>query len=102
MENFARLANSDRHLFAPRVSFRALPLLNAKPTTEVEATASCFLEREDGTLVSCYRSRFAPRAGGAYGWHHRTTGMAGCTRRRGGRVAARGAGAAGTAGDWVS
>src|SRR5215472_13925453 len=39
MENFARLANSDRHFFAPRVSFRALPLLNAKPTTEVEATS---------------------------------------------------------------
>src|SRR5215831_17273795 len=37
MESFARLANSDRHFFAPRVSFRALPLLNAKPTTEVEA-----------------------------------------------------------------
>src|SRR5262245_32626224 len=61
MENFARLANSDRHLFAPRVSFRALPLLNAKPTTEVEATASCFLEREDCTLVMWYRFLYAPR-----------------------------------------
>ena len=38
---------------------------------------------------------YAPRAGGAYDSHHRTAGIAGRTRRRGGRcVAARGARAA--------
>src|SRR6516164_2410963 len=65
--------------------------------------ASCLLEREDCTLVACYRSLYAPRAGGAYDSHHRTAGIAGRTRRRGGRVAARGAGAAaGDAGDRIS
>src|SRR5262245_50050390 len=49
------------------------------------------LEREDCTLVACYRSLYAPRTGGAYDSHHRTAGIAGCTRRRGGGVAARGA-----------
>src|SRR5262249_25162588 len=37
---------------------------------------------------------YAPRTGGAYESHHRTTGIAGCTRRRGGGVAAGGARAA--------
>src|SRR5262249_56536279 len=45
----------------------------------------------DSTLVAWYRSLYAPRAGGAYDSHHRTAGIAGCTRRRGGGVAARGA-----------
>ena len=53
--------------------------------------ASCLLEREDCTPAACYRSLYAPRAGGAYDSHHRTAGIAGCTRRRGGSVAARGA-----------
>src|SRR5262249_6163390 len=52
------------------------------------------LERKDGTLVAWYCWFYAPRTGGAYDSHHRTTGIAGCTRRRGGGVAARGAGAA--------
>src|SRR5215475_7769369 len=39
-------------------------------------------------------TRYAPRTGGAYDSHHRTAGIAGRTRRRGGSVAARGAGAA--------
>src|SRR6516165_1504312 len=47
----------------------------------------------DSTLVTCYRSLYAPRTGGAYDSHHRTAGIAGRTRRRG-RVAARGARAA--------
>src|SRR6516165_9407151 len=55
------------------------------------------LERQDCTLVTWYRSHYAPRAGGAYDSHHRTSGIACRTRRRGG-VAARGARAA-TAGD---
>src|SRR6516225_2202434 len=45
-------------------------------------------------LAACYRSLHAPRTGGAYDSHHRTAGTAGCPRRRGGGVAARGAGAA--------
>src|SRR6516162_7091573 len=52
------------------------------------------LEREDCTLVTWYRSHYAPRAGGAYDSHHRTAEIAGRTRRRGGGVAARGARAA--------
>jgi hypothetical protein len=52
------------------------------------------LERKDGTLVAWYRSLYAPRTGGAYDSHHWTAGIAGRTRRRSGRVAARGAGAA--------
>src|SRR5262245_52425125 len=47
------------------------------------------LEREDGTLVAWYRSPYAPRTGGAYDSHHRTAGIAGCTRRRGGWMASR-------------
>src|SRR5262245_639029 len=64
---------------------------------------SALLEREDCTLVAWYRSLYAPRTGGAYDSHHRTAGIAGCTRRRGGNMAARGAGAAaGDAGDWIA
>ena len=33
-----------------------------------------------------YRSFYAPRTGGAYDSHHRTAGIAGCNRRRGGDV----------------
>src|SRR5262245_28755796 len=70
------------------------PLLNPQQTTEVEAHPA-LPERQDCTSMACYRSLYAPRAGGAYDSHHRTAGVAGCTRRRGGRVAARGARAAG-------
>src|SRR5262249_26381731 len=60
--------------------------------TEVEATGHpAFLEREDCTLAAWYRSVYAPRTEGAYDSHHRTAGIAGRTRRRGGRVAACGA-----------
>src|SRR5262252_123889 len=45
----------------------------------------------DSTLVAWYRSLYAPRTGGAYDSHHRTAGIAGRTRRRGGGMAARGA-----------
>src|SRR5215510_92877 len=70
-----------------------LPLLNPKPATEVEATSILpLLEREDCTPMACYRSLYAPRTGGAYDSHHRTAGIAGGTRRRGGCVAARGVG----------
>src|SRR5262249_11864832 len=68
-----------------------LPLLNPKPTTEVEATSILpLLEREDCTLVAWYPSPYAPRTGGAYDSHHRTAGTAGRTRPRVGGVAARG------------
>src|SRR5262249_7696028 len=74
----------------------------SKPTTEVGSNR-ILPEREDCTLVAWYRSLYAPRTGGAYDSHHRTAGIAGCTRRRGGRGAAGGTGAAdGDAGDWVS
>src|SRR5262244_1992694 len=73
----------------------SLPLLNPKPTTEVEATSILsLLEREDCTPMACYRSLYAPRTGGADDSHHRTAGIAGRTRRRRGSVAARGARAA--------
>src|SRR5262249_20314137 len=45
-----------------------------------------------------YRFIYAPRTGGAYDSHHWTAGIAGRTRRRGGRVAAGGARAAAAAG----
>jgi putative ABC transport system substrate-binding protein len=38
--------------------------------------------------VAWYRCFYAPRTGGAYDSHHRTAGVAGGPRRRGGRVAA--------------
>src|SRR6516165_2508395 len=64
---------------------------------------SSLLEREDCTLVTWYRSLYAPRAGGAYDSHHRTAGIAGCNQRRGCRVAARGGRAAAVdAGDRIS
>src|SRR5262249_10948735 len=51
------------------------------------------LELQDCTLVTGYRSIYAPRTGGAYDSHHRTAGIVGRTRQRG-SVAARGARAA--------
>src|SRR5262249_53461746 len=53
------------------------------------ARAGCRAVR-DSTLVAWYRCIYAPRTGGAYDSHHRTAGIAGCTWRRGGHVAARG------------
>src|SRR5262249_17201309 len=56
----------------------------------------------DSTLVGWYLSLYAPRTGGAYDSHHRTAGIAGCTRRRGSGVAVWGArAAAGKTGDWI-
>ena len=55
--------------------------------------ASCLV---DGKTARSWRGivSYAPRTGGAYDSHHRTAGIAGCTRRRGCRRAARGARAA--------
>src|SRR5262245_52571509 len=49
------------------------------------------LEREDCKLLTWYPSLYAPRTGGAYDSHHQTAGIAGCARRRGHCMAARGA-----------
>src|SRR5262249_32694250 len=68
----------------------AVPLrVRSDSASEVEATSIlALLEREDCTLVAWYRSIYAPRTGGAYDSHHRTAGIAGRARRRGGGVAA--------------
>src|SRR5262245_60730955 len=58
------------------------------------ARAGCRAVR-DSTLVAWYRSIYAPRTGGAYDSHHRTAGIDSRARRRGGRVAACSACAAG-------
>src|SRR5262245_28767594 len=50
------------------------------------ARAGC---RGTARFVTWYRSLYAPRTGGAHDSHHRTAGIAGRTRRRGGGVAAR-------------
>src|SRR5262249_52300579 len=78
------------------LSRRSLSLcwpLNQHPT---------LLGREDCTLVTWYSPLYAPRTGGAYDSHHGTAAIAGRTRRCGGRVAARGARAAGDASDRVA
>src|SRR5262245_23920476 len=81
----------------------AARVVQLKPKTEVEATS--ILPSLNGKTARSWRG-ILPfthlRTGGAYDSHHRTAGIAGCTRRRGGRVAARGAGAAASdAGDRV-
>src|SRR5262249_22008377 len=52
------------------------------------------LEREDCTVVACYRSLYAPRTVRSYVSKHRTAGIAGRARWRAGRMAARAARAA--------
>src|SRR5262245_60211554 len=65
------------------------------PLTGVRSTRLGCRAVRDSTLMAWYRSIYAPRTGGAYDSHHRTAGIAGCARRRGGgRLAARGARAA--------
>jgi hypothetical protein len=59
-----------------------------------KASHPALFEREDCTLMAWYRCFYAPRAGGAHDSHHRTSGIAGHTRRRR-YVAARGARSAG-------
>jgi putative ABC transport system substrate-binding protein len=53
--------------------------------------ANGLFQTEDCTPMAWYRCVYAPRAGGAHDSHHRTAGIAGRTRRRGGVVANRGA-----------
>src|SRR5215471_17566172 len=64
------------------------------------ARARCRAVR-DSTLVTWYPSLYAPRTGGAYDSHHRTAGIAGCTRRRGSCMVARGRAAIGDADDRI-
>src|SRR5262249_18978517 len=78
--------------------------LESKPEREAALRRSLCLECappapgcravRDSTLLAWYRSFYAPRTGGAYDSHHRTAEIVGRARRRGSRVAARGAGAA--------
>src|SRR5215468_2861054 len=88
-----------RRLTAPRRSEAARPKINLLKVAPLArkvarlARAGCRAVR-DSPLVAWYPSLYAPRAGGAYDSHHRTAGIAGRTRRRGGRVAAGGARAA--------
>src|SRR5262245_12364816 len=77
-----------------KVVGRAIPRCSLCP-----ACASPAPPVQDSTLVAWYRSLYAPRTGGAYDSHHRTAGIAGRTRRRGGGVAARGARAVGGSSD---
>src|SRR5215471_7843848 len=81
----------------------AAGVVQSKPKTVVEATS--ILPSLNGKTAHWRRGILpfnAPRAGGAYDSHHRTAGIAGRTRRRGCRVAARGTRAAGgDAGRWV-
>src|SRR5262245_5109729 len=71
---------------------RAFSIIAEIPIAELEMKRRIRVcEREDCTLAAWYRSIYAPRTGGADDSHHRTAGIAGRTRRRGGRVAARGA-----------
>src|SRR5262245_36295489 len=87
--------------FAPTFSVQMSPSAHAQYLAhqlgreqEECADARChtpsatLLERADGTLVAWYRCPYAPRTGGAYDSHHRTAGVAGCTRRRSGIMAA--------------
>ena len=70
----------------------AAGVVQFKPTTEVEATSILpSLKRQDYSVAAWYPSLYAPRTGGAYDSHHRTAGILGGTRRRGSRVATRGA-----------
>src|SRR5262249_58106947 len=76
---------------APAMTREAEEGLGASAMVPREFQHCAPLEREDCTPMACYRSIYAPRTGGAYDSYHRTAGIAGRTRRRGGRVAAGGA-----------
>src|SRR5262249_14121123 len=92
-----------RRVFTQPGSFTSLPPSRRFPTArpkinllnqDASAGACCRAVR-DSTPVAWYRSLYAPRTGGAYDSHYWTAGIAGCTRRRGSRLAARGARATG-------
>ena len=76
-----------RDLLRQKSKSRGLAIAPLQPVPGVRpARAGCRAVR-DSTLVAWYRSVYAPRTGGAYDSHHRTAEIAGCPRRRGGRVA---------------
>src|SRR5262249_759595 len=104
----ASLACAPRRLacryWAGRVALRETARLNIVPQVREEvkrlnqagvvswAALRCSARAvRDSTLLVWYRSLYAPRMGGAYDSHHRTTGTAGRARRRGGGMAAGGA-----------
>jgi hypothetical protein len=67
------------------------PKINLSRSVVGRAALRCPIRAvRDSTLVTWYRSVDAPRTGGADDSHHRAAGIAGRTRRRYGRVAARG------------
>src|SRR5262249_48627053 len=104
--SFASFPPTRRVRFAPRADIRPMPAFVSTWPAARSKTNLLKLRRpvrpgcravRDSTLAAWYRSLYAPRTGGAYDSHHGKAGIAGRTRRRGGRVAARGARAAGRA-----
>src|SRR5215831_10546014 len=73
------LRSEGRSAFGGKAENWAFPLSTPKPDDSNQHPA--LLEREDCTLVAWYPSLYAPRTGGAYDSHHRTSGIAGRTRR---------------------
>src|SRR5262245_21274406 len=91
---FTSFPPSRRVRFAPRADIRPMPaFMNTRPTArpKINLLKSKRSARvgavRDSTLVAWYPSLYAPRTGGAYDSHHRTAGIAGRTRRRGGGMA---------------
>src|SRR5262249_52953555 len=79
-------SQANERLTVGSVPWRVRP----ESASEVEATSiSALLECEDRTLLVWYRSLTHLAREGAYDSHHRTAGVAGRTRRRGGRLAVR-------------
>src|SRR5262249_36731335 len=95
--SFTSLPPYPRVRFTRRADIGPMPaFMSTRPTARPKICllksrrsthAGCRVVR-DSTLVAWYRSLYAPRAGGAYDSHHRTTGIAGRTRRGGRCVAA--------------
>src|SRR5262249_47613044 len=110
--SFTSFPPSPRVRVAPKAGIRPLPpVFSAPPTArpKIKLLKSRRSPRarcpagKDSTPVAWYRSLYAPRTGGAYDSPHRTSGIAGRTRRGRGFVAARGARpTAGDAGDRFS
>src|SRR5262249_8274795 len=126
--SFTSLPPYPRVRFAPRADIRSMPAFistrpnqsgpryltsaGSRPPTILSAlsgarrtsASDCGCPAvKDITLVAWYRSLYAPRTGGAYDSHHRTTKILSRTRRRGCGVAARGTRAASSdAGDWAA
>src|SRR6516164_6696319 len=89
--HWIRLNNTRRANYTANFSKCLRPLSGVRePRARSSATEKQKFAVRDSALVAWYRSVYAPRTAGAYDSHHRTAGIAGRTRRRGCRVAARG------------